>query len=54
MAIIFKGFTEEELKARIAKIIKERPVHEAKWISNIADIVISDGNINLVKKEGER
>ena len=50
MGVIFKGFDDPDVIVSMGKIIKESPVSISKFITNIADIEINDGNITVIKK----
>lgn len=51
MKIIIKGFDEEDSK-RLAAQVASYPVKLSRHINKIAEIVISDGNININKEGG--
>lgn len=55
MAIIFKGFEDEQMMLRISKIILNEKADISKYLRNIADIEIKGGDITLTKKgEGNK
>lgn len=50
MVIIFKGFEDDQMILSLGKIIKDSPINISKFVTNIADISIEEGNFIITKK----